>query len=405
VLGKRIVTTRASRKFTIEENNAMAALEVMARHAINPKWLIYLPPTMSPSETSRRDGLLEHPDEAFTYFKAEGVQRVIVEEKHMGSRALLVVCRDADVARERFGVVTGETGAIYSRTGRSFFDAEMTEAVLARIRSAMDAADFWDRQQTGWALLDAEIMPWSAKAQSLIREQYAATGAAAKTGLSCAVAALKQAAKRQNDVGDLLAHMETRRSAANKYTDAYGRYCWPVTTLDDYRIAPFHILATEGGVHMDRDHLWHMSELAKLAKTGDKLIMATAHHLVDLEDEASTGSACDWWAQLTAEGGEGMVVKPLQFVSQGRRGIVQPAIKCRGAEYLRIIYGPEYDLARNLTRLRSRGLGKKRSLAIREFLLGREALDRFATREPLRRVHEAVFAVLALESEPVDPRL
>ena len=80
-------------------------------------------------------------------------------------------------------------------------------------------------------------------------------------------------------------------------------------------------------------------------------------------------------------------------------------MKCRGREYLRIIYGPDYSTDENLTRLRSRGLGQKRSLALGEFALGIEGLERFARGEPLRRVHECVFGVLALESEPVDPRL
>jgi predicted kinase len=103
--------------------------------------------------------------------------------------------------------------------------------------------------------------------------------------------------------------------------------------------------------------------------------------------------------------GEGMVVKPLKFVHQGSRGLAQPALKCRGREYLRIIYGPEYTKEEDLVRLRARGPGRKRSLALSEFALGLEALDRFVRREPLRRVHERVFGVLALESEPVDPRL
>ena len=112
-----------------------------------------------------------------------------------------------------------------------------------------------------------------------------------------------------------------------------------------------------------------------------------------------------WWEEMTGRGGEGMVVKPLTFVARGRRGMAQPALKCRGPEYLRIIYGPEYTLPENLGRLRARGLSAKRSLALREFALGIEALERFVRREPLRRVHECVFGVLALESEPVDPRL
>jgi polynucleotide kinase-phosphatase len=406
VIGKRIVELGAGRPITIEEGSAAAALEVITRFAIHPKWLIYLPPTMSPPATTTRDGLLEHPDEAFAYYRDDGVGAVVVEEKHMGSRALIVVCRDEAAARDRFGVTTGETGMIYTRTGRAFFqDRATTEAVLARVRAAMTEVGFWERHSTAWALLDAEIMPWSAKAQSLIREQYAATGAAARSDLSHSVALLEQAADRDPSVAPLLARFEARSARAAKYAEAYRRYCWPVASFDDYRIAPFHVLATEGAVHMDKDHLWHMAEAGRLVEPGDRIMVATAHHPVDLADPASIAAATGWWSDLTAAGSEGMVVKPRDFIAQGRKGPVQPAVKCRGPEYLRIIYGPEYDAPEHLARLRSRGLGKKRSLAMREFLLGQEALKRFIARVPLRRVHEAVFAVLALESEPVDPRL
>jgi protein phosphatase len=407
VTGKRIVELGSGRRpITVDEGSAAAALEAMARFAIDPKWLVYLPPTMSPPATSNRNGLLEHPDEALGYYSEEGLGEAVVEEKHMGSRALLVVCRDESAARERFGVTTGETGAVYTRTGRAFFpDRTTAEAVLARVRAAMTETGLWERHRTAWALLDAEIMPWSAKAQSLIREQYAATGAAARAGLSQSVAVLRQAAERDGAIAPLLARFEGRGERAERYVQAYRRYCWPVASIDDYRIAPFHLLATEGAVHMDKDHLWHMSEAARLAEPGDKIIAATAHRLVDLADPASVAAACGWWTELTGRGGEGMVVKPRAFLAPGRRGFAQPAVKCRGPEYLRIIYGPEYDAPEHLARLRSRGLGRKRSLAIRELLLGQEALSRFVARAPLARVHEAVLAVLALESEPVDPRL
>lgn len=135
------------------------------------------------------------------------------------------------------------------------------------------------------------------------------------------------------------------------------------------------------------------------------MLFATETRVVDLSDPDSTEAATDWWRDLTGQGGEGMVVKPMGFVTEGPKGLVQPAVKCRGREYLRIIYGPEYTREENLNRLRKRGLGRKRSLARREFALGIEALERFVRREPLRRVHQCVFGVLALESEPVDPRL
>ena len=406
VSGKRTLSTSLQRMVAIQEANAAAAIEAMSRFAINPKWLIYLPPTMSPSATSNAPGLLEHPAEAFGYFADNGVTQVVCEEKHMGSRAVLVLCRDAAAAKTRFGVETGETGVIYSRTGRAFFHSrEETEAVLARMRAAADRAGLWDTLETDWLCLDAEIMPWSAKAQGLIREQYAPVGAAARIGLDATLSALKAAAARGLDVSSLYAHTEGRADQARRYADAYRGYCWDVAGLDDLRIAPFHILASESGVHMDRDHNWHMTHLAALSSPDDPVPMATPYRQVNLNEATQVEDAVNWWTELTSKGGEGMVVKPLDFIVQNEHGFVQPALKCRGPEYLRIIYGPEYDHPDYLAQLRRRGLGKKRSLAHREFALGHEALTRFVAGEPLRRVHECVFGVLALESEPVDPRL
>jgi protein phosphatase len=148
-----------------------------------------------------------------------------------------------------------------------------------------------------------------------------------------------------------------------------------------------------------------METLHRLAACDPGFVIATPFLEVDVTNEADVEKASFWWEQLTSKGGEGMVVKPLDFLARGPKGLVQPAIKCRGREYLRIIYGPEYTADDQLARLRSRGLAGKRSLAVREFALGIEALERFVAREPLRRVHECAFGVLALESEPVDPRL
>ena len=135
------------------------------------------------------------------------------------------------------------------------------------------------------------------------------------------------------------------------------------------------------------------------------LLVPTPYKSIDVTNSASVAEGIAWWEELTGRGGEGMVVKPQEFITRGQRGLVQPAVKCRGREYLRIIYGPDYTAPENLERLRARGLSGKRSLAMREFALGIEGLERFVRREPLRRVHECVFGVLALESEPVDPRL
>jgi len=407
VVGKRIVDTRLQRNVTIREENATAALEVMSRFAADPRWLIYLPPTMSPSETSDRDGLLEHPAEAFDYYRSRGVAEVVCEEKHMGSRAVVIVCRDDDAARARFGVTTGEIGIVYTRTGRRFFnDAQLEASFLNRVRASMEGSGLWDELETSWVCLDCELMPWSAKAQALLREQYAAVGSSARFALAEAVPVLAAAADRIGgaELRGLLARYRSRQASIDKYTQAYREYCWDVDSVDDFKLAPFHVLATERAVHVNKDHVWHMETSARLAEH-EPVLIATNSRAVSLTDESSSDAAIEWWEQMTSRGGEGMVVKPREFIARGRRGLLQPAVKCRGPEYLRIIYGPEYLAPEHLDRLRQRGLKHKRSLALREFALGLESLERFVRREPLRRVHECVFGVLALESEPVDPRL
>jgi protein phosphatase len=405
VLGKRIVSTRLARNVTIREENAIAALEVMGRFAINPKWLVYLPPAVSPSATSTEPELLEHPAQAFAYYRKEGVPRVVCEEKHMGSRAIVIVCRDEDSARRSFGVVDEGIGACFTRTGRRFFDEDSTESeFLDRIRNAVSNSGLFEHFASDWVLLDCELMPWSAKAQELLRTQYAAVGASAHVSLGETVSALEQVGTRGVDVDGLLARFRARGEDSRRFVEAYRRYCWSIRAVDDLKLAPFHLLATAGAVHVDKTHLWHMEKLAELCAT-DPLFQSTAYTVVDTTDARSQASATDWWNDLTERGGEGMVVKPLDFVVLGRRGLAQPALKTRGREYLRIIYGPEYTEPENLERLRERGVGRKRSLAVREFALGIEALERFVRGEPLRRVHECVLGVLALESEPVDPRL
>ena len=406
VLGKRVIDTSLARRITIREENATAALEVMSRFAVNPKWLVYLPPTMSPSETHREGDLLEHPAEAFAYFATKGVREVLCEQKHMGSRAVVVVCRDEEVARRRFGVEGEGQGVIYTRTGRRFFNDERIErALLTRVSAALEATGLYAELGSDWMVLDCELMPWSAKAQDLIRQQYAAVGAAGVASLEAGRAVLSAGATRFPELRTKLLALESSQARVAQYVDAYRRYCWPTDGLAGLKLAPFHLLASEGGVHVDRDHAWHMTTLAKLAAADPELLVATPFRRVDLSSAPEVASAVDWWVELTGAGGEGMVVKPLDFVARGNGGLLQPALKCRGREYLRIIYGPEYDLPQNLDRLRQRGLSVKRSLALREFCLGIESLTRFVSLQPLRQVHECVFGVLALESEPVDPRL
>ncbi|MFJ9899811.1 polynucleotide kinase-phosphatase [Streptomyces sp. NPDC091280] len=415
VHGRRAVETRYAGRVAVREENAAAALEVMSRFAVDPRLLPYLPPTMAPTATSREEGYLEHPAEAFAQYAQDGVARVVCEEKHMGSRAVALVCRDAETARRRFGV-DGPTGSLYTRTGRPFFDdPSVTEEFLGRLRTALDASALWAELAASdsasgagdWVLLDAELMPWSLKASGLLRGQYAAVGAASGAVFPAALAALETAEGRGVDVSGLLSRQRERAADASAFTDAYRRYCWPTDGLDGVRLAPFQFLAVQGRSLAALPHDEQLALLDRLVEHDSTGLLQTTRRLyVDTGDPESVRAGVDWWLEMTGRGGEGMVVKPVGAVVRGESGrLVQPGIKCRGREYLRIIYGPEYTRPDNLARLRGRFLNHKRSLAIREYALGLEALDRLAEGEPLWRVHEAVFGVLALESEPVDPRL
>ena len=411
VTGRRTIETSRQGRITVREDNAAAALEVMSRFAVDPRWLLYLPPTMSPVATSARPGLLEHPDQAFDAFRAEGVAEVVCEEKHMGSRAVALICRDAEIAQVRFGARAGArgemapSGEVWTRTGRPFFPPPLTEQLLGTLRAAAEAAGLFDELNACWLLLDAEIMPWSAKAEDLLRTQYAAVGAAARRSLPAAVAVLEQAAGAGLDVAALLDRTRARAANAGAFSEAYRRYCWPADGLDGIRFAPFQLLATDGEACAGRPHAWHLDIADRLVAADTEMIASTRRIFADTTDPASLAAATAWWEDLTAAGGEGMVVKPAASLVRGSRGLLQPGLKVRGREYLRIIYGPDYTEPANLDRIRARGLGHKRSLALREYALGLEALDRAVRGEPLWRVHECVFAVLALESEPVDPRL
>jgi protein phosphatase len=406
-LGKHAIHTRLWPTIVIRDEQSAAALEVMSRFAVDPRWLIYVPPTMSPPDPSDAPDRLEDLAQVLGYYRRQGISQVICEEKHMGSRAIVIVCRDEATTQQRFGIANGGLGICYTRTGRPFFaDQAMERALLAHVQSALTDARFWEAWGTDWVCLDGELMPWSFKAESLLRQQYAPVGAAGRAASHEVLAALQQAAEHRVAVEALLNRYQERATMVAQYVEVYQRYYWPVHGVQDLRFAPFHVLATEGAVHVDKTHQRHLDSIGRIvAASPSPCLQMTASRVFDLTDPTAETAIMTWWEELTSQGGEGIVVKPLDYIARGRRGLVQPAIKCRGREYLRLIYGPEYTAPEHLARLRQRHLGTKRALALREFALGIEALERFVRREPLRRVHACVFGVLALESEAVDPRL
>ncbi len=405
ITGDLKIDTATHGPVEVPANRVNHALEPMSRYAVDPRWLIYLPPTISPTQTSRLPGMMEHPDEAFHQYREDGVAKVICQEKHMGSRGIVIVGRSPEVIREKFGVDSPAGGVCYTRTGRRFFPPELEKKFLDRTRQALYAAGLWDELDTGWMLLDCEIMPWSLKARGLLQQTYAPVAAAALNTLEAARESLEQAQARGMDVESALEDNGKRLDAVRGYRQAYREYCWETSEeLEGVRVAPFMALAGEQGVN-HRDHLWQMSVGSRLARVDPKLFQATCHVVVETGNEAQEMAALEWWQEITCRGGEGMVVKPLELLPRGSRDRIQPAVKVRGKEYLRLIYGPEYDLPGNLERMRGRNLRARRENAVKEFALGLEGIRRFTAGESPARVYQCAMGVAGLESEPGDPRL
>ena len=403
VTGKKHVETSLARRVTVESDQMAAAMETLSRFAVDPRHLVYLPPTMSPVEASRHPAFLEHPDQAFDYYRRAGVDKVVVETKHMGSRAHVLVCRDAETSRVRFHTEDDGLGQVWSRHGRAFFKEGERREVLARLSAA--AAPLFDELESDWLVLDAEIMPWNTKASTLIRDQYAPTGKAASIGTGLVLDALTRfSARGTADVASEIGRFERRHANAASFDATWRGYSWETPSLDDVRIAPFHVLASEGHVHVDKPHTVHMEWIGKMLGT-DGLLAPTEWHVVDLSSQEETDAVTARWIEDTSGGAEGIVVKPLAFTVVNGRDLVQPALKVRGKDYLRIIYGVDYDMPENLDRLRERAIKSKRMRAVREYALGVEALERLVRREPLRRVHECVAAIIGLEADLSDPRL
>lgn len=407
--GQQEVWTRLNGKVRPRPENAAAALETFGRFTLNPKWLVYIPPTMAPTRAADLPGTLERPEEALKYYRNAGVDTVVCEEKHMGSRAVLILGQDRNALEKRFGATLpgAAPGVCYTRTGRRFFDdPELENEILSRAAAAAGQAGLWERLESPWAILDCEIMPWSLKAESLIRREFDPVGVAALAALGETERLLETARARGVDTAAENGVTAQRAQAARRYTAAYNRYRTAVNGPEDIQIAPFHLMAAEGRPLTGMNHLWHMEQAEILAAQPGPFI-PTRHLAVNLQDEEQCDSAVRMWEELTAAGGEGMVFKPLDFIPErkGRGGMPQPAVKCRGSEYLRIIYGPEYNLPETVEKLKNRRIDGKQSLALREFALGIEGLERFAKGEEFHRIHECAFAVVALESEPIDPRL
>ena len=398
------ISTRLVSQIRLAESQQDFALRAFSKVNIDRRWLIYLPSAISSRQACKKTGELERPEDALGYFRDERIDKAIVEEKHMGSRGIVVVCRSHKAALERFGV-SGETpGCVYTRNGRRFFKDEDTEAVfLERTERVLSRAKFWERNSTDWVCFDGEILPWAVKASESSEESdLVQAGSLVLSETEKALGETSNSASKLYWQGVL----SRERAALERYDLMFKKYRTESADLAALKFAPFHLLAVEGQTFFHRSHLWHMQTLSRLARSGDGFVIPTKYEVVTTNQPKTWSKVLNWWERLSADFSEGFVVKPLPFVPRGRRGLAQPALKCRSREHLRLVYGPNYDSAESRESLISRDSllhrRNKHRRILRQFALSMEAVTRFVQRSPLDAVHECVLGVLAQEVAPMD---
>ena len=396
------VMTEDYGEIKIQADYVKSAIETVSHHTIPLEEMPYIPPTMSPApDPSSLDNYFEHPREAFKYYRSQGITTMIAEKKHMGSRGILLLFRDEADAVKYVGRPL--LGTIYTRRGRAFFERELSRKIIEQLNTDLKQGQYFTKFDTDFVLLDAEILPWNLKAEELISSQYAHVSEAALLDRQKLLEKLELAKLNGWEVDSWIEEFRGKAENAQVFREVFQNYCWDTRGIEGIKIAPFHVLAHRGRTYFDQSHLWHMKRNQELAKLSP-LFMETEYKVVT--NEKSEQEAILWWEEMTENGHEGFVVKPEIFIARNEKGwLVQPAIKVRGRKYLHIIYGMDYLQPENLIRLKQRNVKRKQRHALMEFALGTEGVRRFVNQESLSRIHECVLATLALEAEPVDPRL
>lgn len=383
----------------VHQDIVKSAIDTISHYAVPIEQLLYIPPTMSPTlETSLLPDFLEHPKEAIEYYRSHGIETLIAEKKHMGSRAVLLLFKDKDSAKKSIG--SEIDGVIYTRTGRRFFDKLTEQKIVRELIEELTRKGYFDKYETDFVLLDAEIMPWNLKAKELISSQYAHVS-------ENALLDRKKILERLNNSGHVdvkkwLVEFEEKLTNAETFKEVFQKYCWDIEGTNAIQIAPFHVLAHSNETFFHKPHTWHMKMNKEFAEDSSLFVRTDYKIITDAVNELEV---ITWWEEMTKDGHEGIVIKPEFYIPTHKGKLIQPAIKVRGRKYLHIIYGMDYLSPLNLDRLKKRNTAKKQKLALKEFALGIEGIKRFVNGDSIERVHECVLATLAMESDPVDPRL
>lgn len=396
--GEFLVQTAAGYSFSVTNTQFAATVELLQMETVSPRWLIYLPPSMSPPQPATEPGHLEHPHEAFSYYEKKGQTHVVVQEKCAGRRAVVVICRDAAAARKHFGAQDDRIGVVYSRYGRPLLtDPADERELLSQLQAGAEAAGLWEALKTDWLCLEgqlsgAQFQPGQSEEQARIA---AGVAAAWPTTLN-----MLQGTKATDP--DFLA-LRARMQARGALVERLAGLCAAEARATTWFFTPYHLLAAQSGTFFHQPHAWHTAQLSAFSQGHPTRVRALRSEVLDLQDHDHRRSLVAWWQELSEAGAPGIIVKPVTLELFVNHEYLQPAMKVRGREALRMVYGPFYTEHDLLAHHRTRSLKERRELVIRHFVLGKEALTRFVAGQPHAEVLQIITTHLAISTMDGNP--
>lgn len=378
-----------------EEPHLLAAVESLSRFGVDPRWLVYVPSSPSPVDPSHRPGVLEHVEDALAYYQRHGIEHLVCQEKHAGIPVVVIVCRNESTARTVFGTADGRAGIVYSSGGRNIFsDRNAEDQWMQQCRDAAEKANLFATHGPFLVFEATLLAPPPAPAET--REEL--TFDAMQEAIARAVA-------RGIDMGPLATRLERRRQGLAERTHVFHRRAQIHADGNSPRLVPLRMLATRELSWFDKPSGEHEAVFERFIQADESLFIGRTVFEVHLENPADVERALKTWDEWFTAGRDGMIVRPNSFRRNQRPGIVLPALECRSSDLLRLLYGPEYDLAENLERLRRRSLSALRFRTLQQFVLGMESVVQFVEQEPLSRIHACICVALALDGQRSECKL
>lgn len=323
---------------------------------VNPRWIISLTPTMSPVDSSK-DDFIEHPDDTIEYYHNRGIYDLIAEHKYMGSNATIVATKDKEISRQLFG--SDDVIKIYSKNGYDFFDTTIPSENKLMDDIHKELVWFMDHNDLNVIGIEAEILPWCFKAKTMIEKKFLVSGMCSLIHST---------------------HSDKDPSNSTKFLKSLENY----NQEDSIRIYPYKLIfqgkfnGRKFEKSINGNYIDYQIQLDSLCR------LSNVFHPVKFQilNISKSYMATTFWHRVAEEGGEGIVVKPLHptaFLPSGR--YIQPALKCRTKDYLRLIYGINYLEKDNFEFLRHRRTADKRRLAMQQFELSQKILYSFINRD------------------------